>query len=170
MDNRTKGKVRTVRTQDFHFYSGPRLKLAGRMYLPDEGKANGAGGVFCVGFGGVKEWTPVGLCTLLADYAYWSSYQIEWSNFASWLLIGGMAFLTLALLFALIDLFRNKRGLIYALVLATTWILGFLNSLQHARDAWAIMPAALVLSVIVAVLACVATWIGFSSQRAGGAK
>lgn len=70
MDNRTKGKVRTVRTQDFHFYSGPRLKLAGRMYLPDEGKANGAGGVFCVGFGGVKEWTPVGLCTLLAEAGY----------------------------------------------------------------------------------------------------
>lgn len=110
------------------------------------------------------------LCTLLADYAYWSSYQIEWSNFASWLLIGGMVFLTLALLFALIDLFRNKRGLVYTLVLAATWILGFINSLQHARDAWAIMPTALVLSVIVAVLACVATWIGFSSLRAGGAK
>lgn len=110
------------------------------------------------------------LCTLLADYAYWSSYQIEWSNFASWLLIGGMVFVTIALLFALVDLFRNKRGLVYTLVLAATWILGFLNALHHARDAWAIMPAALVLSVIVAVLACVATWIGFSSLRAGGAK
>ena len=113
---------------------------------------------------------PLFLGVLIADYAYWSSYQIEWSNFASWLLIGGMVFATLALLFALIDLFRGKRGLVYTVLLAMAWILGFINSLQHARDAWAIMPTALVLSVVVAVLACVATWIGFSSLRAGGAK
>lgn len=59
-----------MRTQDFHFFSGPRLKLAGRLYLPDAGKDLHAGGVFCVGFGGVKEWTPVGLCTLLAEQGY----------------------------------------------------------------------------------------------------
>ena len=110
------------------------------------------------------------LCTLLADYAYWSTYQIEWTNFASWLLIGGMVFATIALLFALVDLFRNRRGLLYTLLLAATWILGFLNALHHARDAWAVMPVALVLSVAIAVLACVSTWVGFSSLRAGGAK
>ena len=54
------------------------------------------------------------------------------------------------------------------LVLAATWILGFINALHHARDAWAVMPTGLVLSAVVAVLACVATWIGFSSLRAGG--
>jgi uncharacterized protein len=59
-----------MRTQDFHFFSGPRLKLAGRMYLPDPQDDLHAGGVFCVGFGGVKEWTPVGLCTLLAEQGY----------------------------------------------------------------------------------------------------
>jgi hypothetical protein len=32
------------------------------------------------------------------------------------------------------------------------------------------MPTALVLSVIVVVLAFVATWIGFASLRAGGAR
>jgi dipeptidyl aminopeptidase/acylaminoacyl peptidase len=26
-----------MRTQDFHFFSGPGLKLAGRLYLPDAG-------------------------------------------------------------------------------------------------------------------------------------
>lgn len=59
-----------MRTQDFHFFSGPGLKLAGRLYLPDADKDLHAGGVFCVGFGGVKEWTPVGLCTLLAEQGY----------------------------------------------------------------------------------------------------
>ena len=113
---------------------------------------------------------PLFLGVLLADYAYWSSYQIEWSNFASWLLIGAMVFATVALLCAVIDLARGRRALVYTLVLAVIWVLGFFNALQHARDAWAIMPTALVLSLIVAVLACVATWNGFSSLRAGGVK
>jgi dipeptidyl aminopeptidase/acylaminoacyl peptidase len=59
-----------MRTQDFHFFSGPRLKLAGRLYLPDPANDKGAGAVFCVGFGGTKEWSPVGVCTLLAQAGY----------------------------------------------------------------------------------------------------
>lgn len=113
---------------------------------------------------------PLFLGALLADYAYSTSYQIEWSNFASWLLIGGMVFATIALLCAVIDLFRGSRAVVYTLVLVATWAVGFFDALYHARDAWAVMPTALVLSVIVAVLACAATWIGFSSLRAGGAK
>ena len=110
------------------------------------------------------------LGALLGDYAYSTSYQIEWSNFASWLLIGGMVFATIALVCAVIDLFRGSRAVVYTLVLAATWAIGFFDALHHARDAWAIMPTAMVLSVIVAVLAFAATWIGFSSLRAGGAK
>src|SRR5690606_3668566 len=107
-------------------------------------------------------------------WAYWSSYQIEWSNFASWLLAGALVLAAVALVLALFELFRAayRRGsrLVYVLVLAATWLLGFCNALHHARDAWAIMPAALVLSVIVAVLDCVATWTGCSSLRAGGVR
>jgi uncharacterized membrane protein len=44
----------------------------------------------------------------------------------------------------------------------------FVNALMHARDAWASMPIGLVLSVIVAVLACVATWLGFARQTTRG--
>ena len=110
------------------------------------------------------------LGALLGDYAYSTSYQIEWSNFASWLLIGGMVFATIALVCAVIDLLRGSRAVVYTLVLAATWAMGFFDALHHARDAWAIMPTAMVLSVIVAVLAFAATWIGFSSLRAGGAK
>ena len=113
---------------------------------------------------------PMFLGALLADYAYSTSYQIEWSNFSSWLLIGAMVLATIALLCAVIDLFRGARGFAYILVLAATWAVGFFDALHHARDAWAIMPTALVLSVIVGVLACVATWIGFSTLRAGGAR
>jgi uncharacterized membrane protein len=118
---------------------------------------------------------PLFLGALLSDYAYWSSYQTEWSNFASWLIVGGEVFGAAALLCAVIGLFRgDRRGgrpLVYILVLLVMWVLGFINTLIHARDAWAVMPAGLVLSVLVAVLACTATWIGFSTLRlrAGGA-
>ena len=114
------------------------------------------------------------VAALLADYAYWTSYQIQWNNFASWLIVGALFFGAIALLCAIIDLFRadrrSGRSLLYTGVLLATWVLGFINALVHAKDAWAIMPTALVLSVIVAVLACAATWLGFSTLRAGGAR
>ncbi|MEO8365748.1 MAG: DUF2231 domain-containing protein [Pseudoxanthomonas sp.] len=113
---------------------------------------------------------PLFLGVLLADYAYWSSFQIEWSNFASWLIIGALLFGAIALLCAVIDLFRGGGSVLYSALLAATWVLGFCNALIHAKDAWAIMPTALILSAVSAVLACVATWIGFRSLRAGVAK
>lgn len=109
---------------------------------------------------------------LLADWAYARSYQIEWSNFASWLLVGAMVLATIALACAIAGWFRARaRGAgsgraIHVLVPAAAWIVGFFDALRHARDAWAIMPAALVLSMVAALLACVATWIGFSTLRA----
>jgi len=114
---------------------------------------------------------PLFLGALLADYAYWNTYEIQWSNFASWLLVGAMVMTTLALLGGLVGLVRGSRQVFYVVVLAATWIVGFVNSLQHARDAWAIMPAALMWSVIATVLALLATWLGFASLRVrvGGA-
>ena len=52
----------------------------------------------------------------------------------------------------------------------STWVVGFFNALMHARDAWASMPGGLVLSVIVALLAGVATWFGFATPRIRGRK
>lgn len=110
------------------------------------------------------------LATLLSDYAYWSSHQIQWSNFASWSVIGAMVLVSIAIIFEIVDLVRGGRGPLYIVLLAATWVVGLFDALHHARDAWAIMPTALVLSVIVAVLALVATWIGFASLRAGGVR
>ncbi|GAB3304111.1 membrane protein [Luteimonas notoginsengisoli] len=116
---------------------------------------------------------PLFLGALLSDITYARSYQIQWSNFASWLLAGALVFAGCALLWAVIELFRGERRggrpLLDALLLLATWVLGFIDALVHARDAWAIMPAAVVLSVIVTVLACAATWVGLSRFRIGGA-
>ncbi len=117
---------------------------------------------------------PLFFGALLSDIAYWSTQEIQWSNFSAWLIVGGLVFAGVALLWSFIDLFRsNDRAFnpfIYFLLLLATWVLGFINALVHARDAWAIMPAALILSVIVAILVLLTTALGFRRIGRGGAK
>jgi len=116
---------------------------------------------------------PLFLGALLSDIAYFNSYQIQWSNFASWLIAGAELFCGLALLFALLNLIRARQKggqpLVYFLLLLATFVLGLVNAFQHAKDAWAVMPAGLVLSGIVFLLSCLAAWVGLS-VRAGGVK
>jgi len=116
---------------------------------------------------------PLFLGAMLSDIAYYRSYQIQWSNFSSWLIAGGLVFCGLAILFALVNLIRatQKKGrpLAYLLLLLAAWVLGFINALEHAKDAWAAMPGGLILSVIVTLLACAATWVGLTNLRSGGA-
>ena len=115
---------------------------------------------------------PLFLGGLLSDLAYSCTYEVQWTNFASWLIPGALVFAGFALLWALIDLLRGDRSwrgapLIYFLVLLATFVLGFINALVHAKDVWAKMPAALILSVIVTLLALAATWMGFSTRHRG---
>lgn len=118
---------------------------------------------------------PCFLGALLADLAYDASYQIQWTNFASWLVAAGLVFGGLALLWAAVDLLRaevrrERLWVLYFIVLLVTWIVGFINALVHAKDAYAAMPGGLILSIVALVLAFAAIWLGFSSLRAGGVK
>lgn len=117
---------------------------------------------------------PLFLGALLSDHAYSSSYQIQWSNFASWLIAGALLFAGLALLCAIVGWARTRSryryAFIYPLLLLVTWVVGFINALIHAKDAYAIMPTSLTLSIIVAVLICVTAWIGVTGCHTGGAK
>jgi uncharacterized membrane protein len=110
------------------------------------------------------------LATLLADVAYWRSYEIQWANFASWLLVGAMVLASIAVVCEIFALVRGGRGVIHIVLLVATWVVGFLDALHHARDAWAIMPTALLLSVIAVGLALASSWIGFAGLRTGGAR
>lgn len=107
----------------------------------------------------------------LSDIGYAVSYHFQYTLFASWLIAGGLVFAGIALLFVLFDLARAHRRVHgigrYAVVLLVTWVIGFLNALVHARDAWASMPTGLVLSVVVTVLAVLATWFGFAARHTG---
>jgi uncharacterized membrane protein len=111
------------------------------------------------------------LGALLSDLAYAISYQVQWTNFASWFIAAGLVFGGVVLLFALVGLrHADRRGrgyLLYCGLLLATWVLALLNALMHAKDVWAMMPEGLILSVIVLLLAGAAAWIGLSYRRAG---
>jgi uncharacterized membrane protein len=114
---------------------------------------------------------PLFLGALLGDLAYARTFHIQWANFSSWLIAGGLFFGGFALLWALIDLIRagaarRKRAALYFVVLLAMWVLGFVNALVHAKDAYATMPEGLYLSAVVALLALVAAWLGYSRFHA----
>ncbi|WP_296257235.1 MULTISPECIES: DUF2231 domain-containing protein [unclassified Pseudomonas] len=112
---------------------------------------------------------PLFLGGLLSDIAYFTTYQSQWSNFAAWLLAAGLLFSGLAGLFAVVNLLRAQRktgpALVYLLLLLATWVLGLINSFEHAKDAWAVMPSGLVLSIIVTLLCTAAVWTGLTHQQ-----
>ena len=114
---------------------------------------------------------PLFLGALLSDIAYTQTYRIQWANFASWLIAGALVFCGLAFLFALVNLLRAERKAgqptRYVLLLLATWVLGLVNAFQHAKDAYASMPAGLIISAVVLLLTLAATWTGL---RSGGAQ
>ena len=117
---------------------------------------------------------PLFLGALLSDWAYYSTYEIQWINFAAWLNAGAMLFLGAALLWTAIDFLRadvarDRSSILHLLVVLATFILGFIAALVHAKDAWATMPSGLILSFIVLLLAIWSVWLGFSTLR-GGAR
>lgn len=115
---------------------------------------------------------PLFLGAALCDYAYSTSYHIQWSTFASWLIAGALVFNGFAVLAALIGVFRathrSALSLLYLALLIVCWVLGFINALVHARDAWAMMPTGLVLSVVTVLLALIAVFLGFTRTHAAG--
>lgn len=113
--------------------------------------------------------TSLFLAVLLSDIAYAASYEIQWKNFASWLIVGALMLGGITLLWALFGLIRRDRGwarVVYFVLLLAAWCIGFINALVHAEDAWGSMPEGLILSAVVAVLMTLATAFAISTLRA----
>lgn len=112
---------------------------------------------------------PLFLGALLSDWAYSSSFQIQWANFAAWLIAAGLLIAGPVLLWAAADVMlssarRHRRGLIYLGLLLATVVVGFINALVHAKDGWAAMPTGLMLSAVVVVLATTASAVGLTGS------
>lgn len=112
---------------------------------------------------------PLFFGALLSDLAYRASFEVQWINFSAWMIAGALLAGAFALLWALIATFRTRvrggRPIVYTVALLAMWVLGFINALVHAKDAWATMPAGLYLSIVVTVLAFIAAWTGYSGVR-----
>jgi uncharacterized membrane protein len=111
---------------------------------------------------------PLFLGALLCDWAYASSQEIQWINFAAWLVAGGLLIAGLSLMWGVVDGLRtaanHRRGrLPYLILLLATFVVGFINALVHAKDGWATMPTGLVLSAVVVVLAMAASAVGVAA-------
>ena len=112
---------------------------------------------------------PLFLGALLSDWAYFSSQQIQWVNFAAWLIAAGLLLAGPVLLWGAVDVLRSsvnrhRRGLIYLTLLLATVIVGILNALIHGKDGWAAMPTGLILSAVVVVLAAAASAVGLTGS------
>lgn len=110
---------------------------------------------------------PLFLGAFVADLAYSSTYHVQWLNFAAWLNAGGLFIGAFALLWAMVVALRNRarrsrRSIIYLVSLLAMWVLGLITAFVHGKDAWATMPEGLYLSALVALLALLATWVGYS--------
>lgn len=112
---------------------------------------------------------PLFLGALISDWAYSSSHQIQWLNFAAWLIAAGLLIAGPALLWAAIDWLRSpaarhRRGLIYLTLLLASFVVGVINALVHGMDGWAAMPTGLILSAVVVVLAATASAVGLAGS------
>ena len=114
---------------------------------------------------------PVALFSsgLAADVAYLKTSEIQWTNFASWLIAGALVFGGLVLAWALVEwivkLRRPATGhrLVYLVIVAVMWVVGMINAFHHARDGWSsVGTTGLALSIATTLLALVAGWMFFS--------
>jgi uncharacterized membrane protein len=110
------------------------------------------------------------ILALLNDIAYWRTANLQWQNFSEWLLFGGLVVGGFVLLFEVVGLLFRPRvraqgpGWLHAIGLLIVLLLGFYNSLVHARDGWtAVVPEGLILSVATVVVMIITGWLGHTS-------
>ena len=113
---------------------------------------------------------PLLLGALLSDWAYMRTENVQWTNFASWLNAGAMVIVGVALVWTLLGLIRagvshRRARMTYTILAAATFVLGFINALIHAKDAFAAMPAGLIFSIVVFLLALAAVWTGLTTNK-----
>ena len=109
---------------------------------------------------------------LLSDIAYLNTAEMQWSNFAAWLITGALLFGGMALVFCVVSAVRERSAgarsarFLNLLLLALAWIAGLVNAFHHSRDAWSTVgTAGLLLSIASSTLALAAGWIAYAGIR-----
>ena len=100
------------------------------------------------------------MAALFTDYMYFSNALMQWANFSTWLITGGLVLALIAALVLVLDFVLGRAGPIswpdFGL-LAVAAILSIVNVFIHTRDGWrSVVPSGITVSAIVAILLLVA--------------
>lgn len=111
---------------------------------------------------------------VVTDLTYLNTAEMQWSNFSAWLIAWALLFGAPVLAWSIVDLFPRRpggwrsRSFVHAALVVAMWLVGLVNAFWHARDAWAsVETTGLALSVVTAVLALTAAFIGFQRRASG---
>jgi uncharacterized membrane protein len=120
---------------------------------------------------------PVALfvAALISDVAYWRTADPLWTTMSSWLLLGGLAIATAAVLSELIRVFgdqslrRLRPAWIHLLGNGLAVLLSTLNFVFHVRDGYsAVVPAGPLLSAAVVLILLFTGWTGLGPVNRHG--
>ncbi|MCS3741663.1 MULTISPECIES: DUF2231 domain-containing protein [unclassified Rhizobium] len=109
---------------------------------------------------------------LLTDIAYWKTAEMTWADFSAWLLMAGLVLGVVGAIGVVADWSRGVlttaplRLVMYFGCLLAAFLLGFLNTLIHSRDAWtSVVPTGLATSIATFVAIVIAALLGAGIQR-----
>ena len=104
----------------------------------------------------------------VTDIVYSQTENLMWQYFSIWLITGGLIMGGLAALVGFIDYFGDREvraqrpATPHMLLNVVAMIVSLVNAFVHSRDGWnSVMPAGIILSGIVTMLAIVTSWNGF---------
>ena len=105
--------------------------------------------------------------TLVFDIAYARTADMQWANFADWLLTLGLVVSVFVVLAGLIDFLGDRRirslrpAWIHAVGNAVALVIAIADAFVHTRDAYGQMPEGLILSALVVLILAVTGWNGW---------
>jgi len=107
---------------------------------------------------------------LLTDISYVKSADIQWTNFSSWLLAYGMAFIILAILVSIIRYLMTRgrtrpiTDWLFGLFLLAAAVTGLFDNFIHTHDGWtSVWPTGLTLTAVTVVLLVIAVLFKLAS-------
>lgn len=107
---------------------------------------------------------PVGffVAAWIFDILYIKTYQIMWTDVASWLIAFGLVLAILPRFINLVQVGITQRHTVSRAEKLSFWlwllavVLAIFNAFVHSRDAWAVVPLGAILSTVVVVLLLIA--------------
>ena len=120
---------------------------------------------FFIGLGGALL-----MAALFTDFMYHSNSLIQWSNFSTWLILGGLVLALASVIALAIEVVLGRTGRIRRLdliLLTVAVVVSIFNELVHTRDGWTtVVPTGIALSSIVFILLLVAGLRGWTVTTA----